>query len=60
MVSANRMDDISVTGADNFMDTGENSPPQLLVIVGEPFGEEQKAAIARRIATGLSSYTGNF
>jgi len=54
------MDDISVTGADNFMDTGENSPPQLLVIVGEPFGEEQKAAIARRIATGLSSYTGNF
>jgi len=58
VIEANGMDDISVSDAENLKDNGENPPPYLLVIVGEPFSEEDKAAIAHRIATGLLPPTG--
>ena len=48
VIEANGMDDISVTDAENVKDNGENPPPYLLVIVGEPFSEEDKAAIAHQ------------
>ena len=50
------MEDISVTDAESTNDIQQNLPPYLLVIVGEPFSEEHKAAVIRRIATGLPLY----
>jgi len=43
----------NVTDVENLKDIRHNSPPYLLVIVGEPFDEVQKRAIIHRIATGL-------
>ena len=55
-----RMYDIPVSDAEKLKDNRENPPPRLLVIVGEPFGEEHMPAITRKIAAGLSPSIGNF
>jgi len=58
--AADRMDDIPVSDAEKLKDSRENPPPRLLVIVGEPFGEEHMPAITHKIAAGLSPSIGNF